>query len=175
MLLGIISDTHDRLPSIDAAITFFKQQGVDEIIHCGDWKSLETIQYFANRAHEATLPVRGVLGNNDIDVVSILSYLQVTPGNFKVKEGVFEFELENRKIALYHGHHKPTLRKVLAETSYDIILLGHTHKPRIEQSDSQLVINPGSTAFSIPRSKEWVASVALVDTLDFTASIHYLK
>ncbi len=174
MHLGIISDTHDRLESISRALEFFAQQRVDIVLHCGDWKSLSTMTYLAQKARSLALPVRGVLGNNDTNVTGFLQLSRRLPGDLEVQEGVMELSLDGKNIAVYHGHHKPTLRSLLADTNYDIICLGHTHKPMIEKSPKQLIINPGSTAFSIPRSKTWQPSVAIVRADTMTADIAYL-
>ena len=36
MLIGVIADTHDRLPAIDAALAVFRARNVDAVIHPGD-------------------------------------------------------------------------------------------------------------------------------------------
>lgn len=174
MKIGVISDTHDKLATIDLALEYFAEQQVELVVHCGDWKSLSAVVYFANKAHEYRLPVRGVLGNNDLDVTAFLQYANIAPGDFTLQEGVFELPLSNGKQLLaYHGHHKPTLRKVVASEP-QILLRGHSHKPLIEQTANTLSVNPGSTAFAIPRNKEWRPTVALVDTDKNEAAIHYL-
>ncbi|MDB5162564.1 MAG: phosphodiesterase, family [Candidatus Saccharibacteria bacterium] len=175
MILGIISDTHDRLPAIDIALAFFKKQKVEMVLHCGDWKSLQTVRYFAEQANILSLPVRGVLGNNDLDVADFIEYALKAPGHFMLQENALEFEAGNVTGVIYHGHHKPTLRKIINEAVYSIILLGHTHKPLIEKTEQTLIVNPGSTAFSIPRSKQWVPTVAIINTDTLDAKIHYLK
>lgn len=174
MRLGVISDTHDRLAAIDTALAFFKAENIERVVHCGDWKALTTVSYFAERAASLGLGVQGVLGNNDLDVTGFIDYAATAPGNFHLTEGVLEFTWGSVRVAAYHGHHAPTLRKVTTNPSYDLVLLGHTHKPRITIEDGRLIVNPGSTAFSIPRSKDWKPSVAIVDSDTLTAKIHYL-
>lgn len=174
MKLGVISDTHDKLATIDLALEYFAEQRVGLVVHCGDWKSLSAVVYFANKAYEYHLPVVGLLGNNDLDVTGFLNYAKIAPGNFTLQEGVFELALSNNKRLLaYHGHHKPTLRKVLASNAA-VILLGHSHKPLIEQLPDKLIVNPGSTAFAIPRRKDWRPSVAIVDTGKLEATNKFL-
>lgn len=175
MNIGVISDTHDRLETIDRALEFFALQNVELVVHCGDWKSLSTLAYFAKKAHELSLPVRGVLGNNDTDVHGFLNLSAMTPGDFYITEGVLEIALgKGQYLAAYHGHHKPTLQRLYEEEKYTILCLGHTHKPKIDQGE-KLVVNPGSTAFSIPRSKEWQPSVAIIDPLQRKARIAFLS
>jgi len=174
MRIGVISDTHDRLAAVDNALEFFVAQNITQIVHCGDWKSLTTVQYFAERAAKLGLTVQAVLGNNDTDVTEFLNYAAVAPGNFHISEGVLEFIAGTTHIAVYHGHHAPTLRRVKSNSNYAIVLLGHTHKPNIESENGRLIVNPGSTAFSIPRSREWKPSVAIVDTDTLKAQIHFI-
>jgi putative phosphoesterase len=174
MIIGIISDTHDKLDIIDAAFEFFKSKNVSLVLHCGDWKSLETIQYFAGLAAKNNMTVKGVLGNNDTEVSEILQYSNSAPGNFDLKEGVLGLEIGVKKLAIYHGHHAPTLRRLKASKEYDFICLGHTHKPKIETNGNTLLINPGSTAFAIPRSREWKPTVVLLDIEKNAATIQIL-
>jgi len=174
MIIGIISDTHDRIVNINTALRAFQEYGVERIIHCGDWKSPETLLYFANQITQLSIPVSGVLGNNDLDIASFAKLTDEFP-NIDVRVGVFELLLDGKKAAIYHGHHVPTLRKVLASEGYDIVFLGHTHKPRIEMDEQKLIINPGSTAFSIPRSKQWQPTIVILNTDTMEATVINLE
>jgi len=175
MLIGVISDTHDRLETVAAALAFFYAQQVDVVIHCGDWKSPATTEAFLETAREYNLPVRAVLGNNDKDVSQFLDIAKEKHDDIHLYEGVYQLSIDTIPMAIYHGHHAPTLRRVRANTAYEMVFLGHTHKPLIEHDGVRIIINPGSTAFSIPRSKTWRPSVALVDTRHRSATIHYLS
>lgn len=174
MKIGIISDTHDRLPAIDAALSYFSNQNIDTVLHCGDWKSIDTMRYFAEAAATLSISVHGILGNNDVAIDDFMKYAQQASGSFTLAPLTLDLTLHGRRIMIHHGHHKPTMRKIFDDTTLDIIAFGHTHKPKIEYINSKLVVNPGSTAFSIPRSKAWAASVAVIDLGDLTAKIHYL-
>lgn len=171
MILGVISDTHDRLGPLDEALRFFADRRVDRVVHCGDWKSLAALAHFARTAADLGLGVTGVLGNNDADPAAFLVLARTLPGDVALYEGVHEFVADNRTVAVYHGHHAPTLRRVREDPRYDLVLLGHTHKPLIEHEADRLIVNPGSVAFAIPRSKSWQPIVALVDTLALDAEL----
>lgn len=174
MKIGIISDTHDKLPAIESALAYFHSQHVAMIVHCGDWKSLDTMKHFAVLAAKLSLPVRGVLGNNDIETHAFMQYAADAPGDFAIEALEMRLTVQDVSIAIHHGHHKPTLRNIIVDEQADIVLLGHTHKPKIEMIQNKLVINPGSTAFAIPRSKTWVASVVVLEVNSKSATIHYL-
>jgi putative phosphoesterase len=164
MKIGIISDTHDKLPAINAAFKVFQHEKVLLVVHCGDWKSLSTLEYVITKAQVTNIPVRGVLGNNDAENEAFLQLARSFSKYISLTEGVDEFEAEGKKIAAYHGHHAPTLRKLRASDVYDVVCLGHTHKPKVEQLDQTIILNPGSTAFAIPRSKTWQPTVIIFDT-----------
>jgi putative phosphoesterase len=172
MILGIISDTHDKQATVEQAFSFFVANNVSLVIHCGDWKSVAAMEHFAGQAEKYELPVRGVLGNNDVAINEFQAFVESSAFDFQVTEGVFEIQIGDRTMAIYHGHHVPTLRKVRADESYNALFLGHTHKPKIENTGSTIIVNPGSTAFSIPRSKLWQPTVALVDTNSLQATLH---
>jgi putative phosphoesterase len=170
MVIGVISDTHDKITTIDKALKAFLSVGVELIIHCGDWKSPETLTYFAEQTQVLNLSVKGVLGNNDLAIANFMSANKLF-SHCDIREGIFELSFNNISGAIYHGHHAPTLRKIRESDSYDVVFLGHTHKPRIEESGRTIIINPGSTAFSIPRSKTWLPTVAVFNTNTMKAEI----
>ena len=174
MLIGVISDTHDRVMTADSALQYFKARGVGLVVHAGDWKLPSTVAHIAQQARKLSLPVQGVLGNNDTDITALYASAEDSTGKFMLMEDVLHLHIQGKHITVYHGHHKPTLRKVLLDNSSDIIILGHSHKPKIETQNSQLIVNPGSTAFSIPRSTLWLPSVAMINTATMSAEIIYL-
>ncbi|HSH17905.1 MAG TPA: metallophosphoesterase [Candidatus Saccharimonadales bacterium] len=171
MKIGIISDTHDRAAGIDGAFEVFTAQNVALVLHCGDWAKPDTAAYFADKAGQAGIPATGVLGNNDREVAAFLE-LAKQQKDLQLHEGILRLELAGRRIAAYHGHHKPTLNNLLVE-DMDLLCLGHSHKPRYDRLDNKVVINPGSTAFAIPRSRTWRASVAVYDTGTHEAEFIY--
>ncbi len=171
MKIGIISDTHDKVLGVDQAMRIFSEQAVGLIVHCGDWAKPETAQYFAAMAAAARIPVKGVLGNNDREIDAFLDISHKHSG-FALQEGVLKFTVDGRIVSAYHGHHKPTLKNLLTEP-IDLLCLGHSHKPRYDVLDDRIIINPGSTAFAIPRSRTWHASVAVYDTKKHEAEFIY--
>jgi uncharacterized protein len=171
MKIGIISDTHDKTSGISGAMTIFRQQAVGMIIHCGDWTRPATASQFRQLSTDAGIPVKGVLGNNDRETES---FLALNIPDFELAEGYMELTVDDRRIAVHHGHHKPTLRMLLSG-DHDLLLLGHSHKPRYDIVDARVIVNPGSTAFSIPRSKDWQASVAVYDTVEHQVEFTYFR
>jgi hypothetical protein len=162
MRIGILSDTHNRPDGIDKACAIFTEAHVEVVLHCGDWTTPESVQYTAAQLDRLGLPLIGVLGNNDKDTAGLMQAAGQY-ANIELTSGVREVQFDDKSAVIYHGHHAPTLRQVLA-ADYDLVLLGHSHKPRYDRHDHKVVINPGSTAFAIPRSREWRGSVVIYDT-----------
>lgn len=66
MTIGLISDSHDQMPHIKKAVTVFKKEGVELVLHAGDFCSPFTIPPFDG------LELKAVFGNNDGDHYLIL-------------------------------------------------------------------------------------------------------
>ena len=132
MLIGLISDTHipDRariLPQnvIDAF------SDVDLILHAGDLTSPKVIEELEDIA-----PIVAVQGNMDRARGINLPVAQV-------------IEAEDLKIGLVHGEVYPRadtqqLLYLARELDVDILVSGHSHQPKIEQTEGKLLLNPGS-------------------------------
>ncbi|MBN2151216.1 MAG: metallophosphoesterase [Candidatus Lokiarchaeota archaeon] len=139
MKVGIVSDTHDRLESVERAVSAFKKAGVGAVLHCGDFCSPFVARKMA--ALEGT-PFHAVRGNNDGDI----SFLNTTFAKLgPVKEPYQEIVLEGRRILLLHGHAVPEacITDIAAGGRYDVVVYGHYHHVRNEVVGKTLVLNPG--------------------------------
>ena len=118
MKLGIISDTHDLLrPEVLSALA-----GVDVILHAGDISSQKTLDQLRNVA-----PVYVVRGNADKEWAEDLPQF-------------LDFMLEG--LHVFMTHKKKDLPKDLS--SYDLVVIGHSHQYSETQQGETLIINPGS-------------------------------
>jgi len=59
MLIGIISDTHDRLARTRVAVELLRTAGAEAIVHCGDFTGPDILSACS------ALPLYFVFGNND--------------------------------------------------------------------------------------------------------------
>ncbi len=176
MKLGIISDTHDRLDSIEKAFHIFMDQKVEAIIHCGDWVSPFTIEFFdAMNLQYSKVPVYSVFGNNEGDIKRILERNSrlAYPVQFAEKT-VLEKDFEGKKIAAYHGHDKHVLTALIKSQDYDAVFCGHTHKEFSMIEGKTLVFNPGSTSYARESRIIDQASVGVYDTATNEAEHIYL-
>ena len=132
MLIGLISDTHipDRARIIPQnVIDAFSD--VDLILHAGDLTSLDVVEEL-----EKIAPVMAVQGSMD----------RVNGINLPKAKTL---EVEGVKIGIVHGEVYPRadtqqLVYLAKQLDVDILVSGHSHQPKIEQTDGVLLINPGS-------------------------------
>ena len=154
MKIGVISDTHDNLPSIDAAMRLFRQAGLEAILHAGDFVA----PFALKRILQERLPVTGVFGNCDGERAGLAKLLP------DLADGPRHVELGGRKICLVHNLTRLSHEDFEAS---DIIVSGHTPEPKVERQEGRLVLNPGECG-------GWLSgrcTAAVVDTAAQTADI----
>ena len=137
MKVGIIADTHDRLPFIDEAVQRLNREEVGLVLHAGDY-----IAPFVT-AHFKPLKAKmiGVFGNNDAEK----ELLQRKFGDMgaQVRGKFAEVKVGGLKMALLHGEEIELLDSVVNTNYYDVVVYGHTHQAESRKEDRTLVLNPG--------------------------------
>jgi len=160
MVIGIMSDTHDRIDAIEAAINFFNQHNVTDILHAGDLVSPLVVPKFS----KLKARLHYVWGNNEGDrefIKARFDELGIKPlGDFA------SLELEGRKIALLHGTHEHIVDSLVKCGLYDIVIRGHNHRAEIV-SGPTLLVNPGEVCGYLSGSQ----TVALLDLEKLKAEI----
>ena len=120
-LIGVISDTHGRLPpSVSKAF-----QNTDLIIHAGDIGDPEIIDSL-----EKIAPLRAVRGNMDMGQWAIGLKRTDT-----IKIGI---------RLLYVIHDAYHLISQAPSNRYHVVVYGHTHRPQVKKQQGVLFVNPGS-------------------------------
>lgn len=137
MIVGLLSDTHDRLPLINEAVKQLNELNVDLVLHAGDFISPFVADSFKN----LKAPLIGVFGNNDGDKVMLKQKFAEFGADLR---GRFAFvNFDGLRIALLHGDEKELMRSLLELESHDVLVCGHTHVPKTYRKGNTLVINPG--------------------------------
>ena len=156
MKLGIISDTHDRLPTFRRAVALFPRLSVDAILHAGD--------YIAPIASKLIGPDRPAMqphciyGNNGRGRPGLKAVLP------NIVDGPLNLKLGGRKIVM---HHFIDWLKPADIAPADIIITGHTHNVINETKDGKLYLKPRECC-------GWLTdrcTVALLDTDAMKADI----
>lgn len=139
MLLAVLSDIHDRLDHLEAALSLVKEQHAERLLFLGDFCAPFSLAAMADGFSNG--PIDAIFGNNDGDPFLLCSiaakYDHVTlHGQFA------ELEIDGKHIAL---NHYPDISKRLAESqAYDAVFSGHDHRQYIHQvGERTLWANPG--------------------------------
>ena len=124
--IGLISDTHGLLRP--EALEYLA--GSDHIVHGGDIGDPAILE-----ALRAIAPLTAVRGNND-------------RGSWAKRLRDTEIlEIGDVRICVVHDVHD------FAGGDCDVVVSGHSHKPKVERKDGILYVNPGSSGprrFSLP-------------------------
>lgn len=137
MRIAILSDTHDHIPNLRAAVTYCNAYSVSLVIHCGDLISpfmLDELARFGGAVHL-------VYGNNAGDQHLISQacgarYPAITHhGPFgAVEAGGLKFAFT---------HFPQLARGIASQGTFDVVCCGHNHRHGVEQIGSTQFINPG--------------------------------
>lgn len=136
MRLGILSDTHDNLLAIGAALRLFHERGVHQLVHCGDVVSPGAAACFRS------IPTHFVRGNCDDPLESLQPVIQSHGGILHGDVGFLE--VAGRKLAWTHGHQWSRLLALEQSGEYDFVFFGHTHQAQHYKRQHTWVINPGA-------------------------------
>jgi len=132
MKVGVISDTHDRLPTFRRAIALFERLGVEAILHAGDYVAPFAAKLIAPEVLE--IPLHCIYGNNDGERRGLKGVL---PG---IVDGPLRLELGGRAIVM---HHWIEWMSPADWAEADIIISGHTHEVVNQTYQGKLFLNPG--------------------------------
>jgi len=175
MLVGIISDTHDNLIGLKKAIEIFKEKKIEMLIHCGDWVSPSTLEFFDKEMKDFKIPVKSVVGNNPGDTKrTIMSNSDKNNPIEWPKTVTLSLDIDGKKAIVYHGDDYAILGALIDCQKYNIVFTGHTHKPRNEVIGKTLVINPGATTNECEGKITDKASVAIYNSQTHKAEIVYI-
>ena len=150
--LGVISDTHGLLrPEAVRALV-----GADLIVHAGDVGGPEVLDGL-----RALAPVVAVRGNNDEDdwaaAMREREHIRLGGITLLVIHDLKELEPDAAAIA-----------------GVRVVISGHSHKPRVDERDGVLYVNPGSAGRRRFRLPITVGELR-IDGAKVTARIHDLQ
>ena len=141
MKIGVISDTHDRLPSFKKAIELFRKMNVDAIFHAGDYVAPFAAKLIAPEV--LPIPLHCVFGNNDGERKGLLKILPDLQDKLTV-------ELAGRTIVMSHFIDWLSIDDMTPNgKAADVVITGHTHEIVNEKralpgaSRETLFLNPG--------------------------------
>ena len=158
MRIGVVSDTHNRLPNVARIVELLNEAAVGCVIHTGDITQAKTLEVLAR----LDAPLVGVYGNNDAGERHALE-IAATRFDIRLSDPPYEIHLAERRILVVHDPR--ALDRAL--DGHDVALHGHTHRHALERRDASLVFNPGECAGHLPGHN----AVGVVDLVTLEAEL----
>lgn len=155
MLVGLIADTHDRLPMVDKAVKKLNEENVELVLHAGDYVAPFVIPKFK----ELKAKLIGVFGNNDGDRELLRRRFSEHEG-LEMHGNFAEITVDDLKVALLHGTEEELLKALIESESFDVVVHGHTHKAEVYRKGRTLIVNPGEVCGYLTGK----STIALLDT-----------
>ncbi|ELZ32169.1 metallophosphoesterase [Halorubrum distributum] len=134
MLIGIVSDTHDDLAAAEAAVSLFEREGVDAVVHCGDF-----VAPFSVTPFDADFDFHAVRGNNDGEW-AVESTVEAF-GEYHGEAAALSFD--GVEVAVTHGTSDILVDALVDCGDYDYVFHGHTHAHGVEERGGTVRVNPG--------------------------------
>jgi putative phosphoesterase len=156
MKVGILADSHDNLHTIKKALDRFSREGVECLLHAGDFVA----PFAMKELLKPGIRLVGVFGNNDGEKAGLRDLCK------EIHEPPYLFELAGKNILLTHYREK-VREKLLGQA--DVVIYGHTHEFEIKEG-KPLFINPGECG-------GWLygrASAAILDLERLEAHVVFL-
>ncbi|MBI2329178.1 MAG: metallophosphoesterase family protein [Chloroflexi bacterium] len=154
MLIGLVSDTHIRVPNYRASLSLLSAntlppqimevfRGVDLILHAGDIYTLPVLDEL-----ECLAPI--LASEGDDDPFEVANDKRVKWRHVLTVEGV----------TIWLAHQPEIWHWDKLEESPDVIVFGHSHEALLENHGDILRVNPGSPTF--PHYKHELGTVGLL-------------
>jgi len=162
MLVGLMSDTHDRLPMVEKAVKKFNEENVSLVLHAGDYVAPFVIPKFK----ELKAKLVGVFGNNDGDH-ELLKKRFSENKNLEIHRTFATVTVDSLKIALLHGDEVELLGALIDTGGFDVIVHGHGHNAKVYRKGKTLVVNPREVCGYLSGK----STIAVLDTVKREAQI----
>lgn len=136
MRIAILSDTHDNLLNVRAAVDILRQEDIDKLLHCGDVcgpgvvEALQDFDVFFAQGNMDRMPALGL---------AVEAFHG--PGHLARFHTLM---LSGSQAALLHGDEERLLHRLIHSGEYAYVFHGHTHRPADRQIGPTRIINPGA-------------------------------
>lgn len=157
MRIGILSDTHDHIEMVDAAVSQLNKERVDLVLHAGDYVS----PFVIPRLARLRSPMIGVLGNNDGDHY-LLAENFAKHDHLNLRGSFATVTAGGLTIGLLHGDDRELLHALIGRKAFDVVVHGHTHQVKVTESGKTLIVNPGEACGYITGRP----TIAVLDTVE---------
>ena len=137
MKIAVLSDSHDRLDHLAAALAAVAAEGAERLFFLGDFCAPFSLNALASGFAG---PIDAVFGNNDGDQFLLCRVAAKHP-HVTLHGHFAELEIDGRRAALHH--YPDVARHLAAADAFDAVFSGHDHRLALQQCGRTLWANPG--------------------------------
>lgn len=161
MRIGLMADTHDRVPAIDALLREFMRREITFVLHAGDYCSPFSLKPFQDHG----IAMAGVFGRNDGDPEGIRAAAAQGMGQ-ELFESPHGMTMQSHKVLVLHDIGEVVERSVMA---HSVVVHGHTHLQEMKMRENTLIVNPGEAC-------GWLYGAPSAAVLDLaTKQVEFIK
>ena len=147
MRVGLMADSHDRIPAVAEIVKQMQAAGVSMLIHAGDYCA----PFSLRPIEEASMSLAGVFGKNDGDTQGLLA--KATAGfGAELFESPHSFEIAGQRILVVHDIGEVQPRSIEA---HSIVVHACTHQQEMKSRGDTLIVNPGEACgwlYGVPKA-----------------------
>ncbi len=155
MRVGLMADTHDRIPAIAELLDVLRGKGVSLVMHAGDYCSPFALEPF----NDANVALLGIFGRNDGDEEGLKAVAARGVG-MELYESPHSFEVSGQRILIVHDLGEVNKRSIEA---HRYVVHGFTHRQETITRDQTLIVNPGEAC-------GWLSGTCSAAILDLETS-----
>lgn len=137
MKVGLMADSHDRIPAMAELLRQMAAADVTMVLHAGDFIAPFALKPF----EDLHMTLQGVFGRNDGDHEGLLSRASAGLG-LEIFQSPHSFEIADKRILLVHDLADVGKRSV---KGHAIVVHGFTHQQNLKTQGDTLIVNPGET------------------------------
>ena len=135
MKVGLLADTHDRIPAIAELLDVMLAKGVSLVMHAGDYCS----PFALDPINDKNIALLGIFGRNDGDPEGLNAVAAKGVG-MELYESPHSFEVAGHRILIVHDLGEVNRRSI---DSHRFVVHGFTHKQETVTRGDTLIVNPG--------------------------------
>lgn len=135
MRVGVLADTHDRVPAIAELVQRLVEGGASLLMHAGDHCS----PFSLVPVNDANIPMLGVFGRNDGDPEGLAAVAAQGVGT-ELYESPHSFEVGGKQILIVHDLADINTRSI---EQHQFVIHGSTHQVEMKTRGDTLMLNPG--------------------------------
>ncbi|MEO7369028.1 MAG: YfcE family phosphodiesterase [Gemmatimonadaceae bacterium] len=135
MRVGLMADSHDRVPAIAELLQIMRDKGVTLVMHAGDHCSPFSLEPFI----ASDMALLGIFGRNDGDQEGLRAVAGRGMG-MELYESPHSFDVQGKRILIVHDLGEVNKRSIDA---HQFVVHGFTHVQETVTRGETLLVNPG--------------------------------